>query len=68
MPARSRAIDQIGRAKTYHSVTICAHALVLFNELSHLKGADCFFDNINTPEDYIRVKKKGLSIDDVAMG
>jgi molybdopterin-guanine dinucleotide biosynthesis protein A len=41
---------------------------VLFNELSHLKGADCFFDNINTPEDYTRVKKKGLSIDDVAMG
>jgi molybdopterin-guanine dinucleotide biosynthesis protein A len=41
---------------------------VLFNELSHLKGADCFFDNINTPEDYNRVKKKGLSIDDVAMG
>ena len=41
---------------------------VLFNELNHLKGADCFFDNINTPEDYNRVKKKGLSIDDVAMG
>ena len=41
---------------------------VLFNELSLLKGADCFFDNINTPEDYARVKKKGLSIDDVAMG
>jgi len=41
---------------------------VLFNELSLLKGADCFFDNINTPEDYARVKKKGLSINDVAMG
>lgn len=41
---------------------------VLFNELSHLKGADCFFDNINTPEDYTRVKKKGLSTDDVALG
>ena len=41
---------------------------VLFNELRHLKGADSFFDNINTPEDYIRVKKKGLSTDDVAMG
>ena len=41
---------------------------VLFNELSHLNGADSFFDNINTPEDYARVKKKGLSIDDVAMG
>ena len=41
---------------------------VLFNELGHLKGADYFFDNINTPEDYVRVKKKGLGIDDVAMG
>ncbi|HKB65306.1 MAG TPA: molybdenum cofactor guanylyltransferase [Pyrinomonadaceae bacterium] len=41
---------------------------VLFNELRLLKGADYFFDNINTPEDYARVKKKGLSIDDVAMG
>lgn len=35
---------------------------VLFNELRHLKGADSFFDNINTPEDYIRVKKKGLTL------
>ena len=34
---------------------------VLFNELSLLKGADRFFDNINTPEDYARIKKKGLS-------
>jgi len=41
---------------------------VLFNELTLLQNADCFFDNINTPEDYARVKKKGLSIDDVAMG
>ena len=41
---------------------------VLFNELSLLNGADCFFDNINTPEDYARVNEKGLSIDDVAMG
>jgi len=39
-----------------------------FNELKHLKGADSFFENINTPEDYARVKKKGLSIDDVATG
>jgi molybdopterin-guanine dinucleotide biosynthesis protein A len=41
---------------------------VFFNELNDLKGADSFFDNINTPEDYVRVKKKGLSVDDVAMG
>jgi molybdopterin-guanine dinucleotide biosynthesis protein A len=33
---------------------------VLFSELSKLAGADCFFDNINTPEDYARVSRKGL--------
>lgn len=41
---------------------------VKFNELSRLKGADCFFDNINTPEDYARLSEKGFSVDDVAMG
>ena len=34
---------------------------VLFSEISKLKGAECFFDNINTPEDYARVSRKGLS-------
>ena len=32
---------------------------VLFSELSKLEDADCFFDNINTPEDYARVSRKG---------
>jgi molybdopterin-guanine dinucleotide biosynthesis protein A len=42
---------------------------VTFAELSSLDGADSFFDNINTPEDYARVSEKGrLSVDDVAMG
>jgi molybdopterin-guanine dinucleotide biosynthesis protein A len=42
---------------------------VLFAELSSLEGADNFFDNINTPEDYARVSERGrLSVDDVAMG
>lgn len=41
---------------------------VSFAELSDLEGADGFFDNINTPEDYARVSEKGrLGIDDVAM-
>jgi molybdopterin-guanine dinucleotide biosynthesis protein A len=40
---------------------------VLFNELSKLKGAECFFDNINTPEDYARVSEKGLTEDDATM-
>jgi molybdopterin-guanine dinucleotide biosynthesis protein A len=41
---------------------------VLFNELSNLRGADRFFENINTPEDYARASRKGLQRDDVAMG
>jgi molybdopterin-guanine dinucleotide biosynthesis protein A len=41
---------------------------VSFAEVSGLQGADSFFDNINTPEDYARVSEKGrFSIDDVAM-
>jgi molybdopterin-guanine dinucleotide biosynthesis protein A len=40
---------------------------VSFNELSKLQGAECFFDNINTPEDYARVSEKGLTKDDAAM-
>ena len=41
---------------------------VLFSELSKLEAAACFFENINTPEDYARANKKGPSTDDVAMG
>lgn len=40
---------------------------VLFNELSKLQDAECFFDNINTPEDYARVSEKGLTKDDATM-
>lgn len=41
---------------------------VLFSEVSNLRGADCFFDNINTPADYARISTKGFSVDDVATG
>jgi molybdopterin-guanine dinucleotide biosynthesis protein A len=37
---------------------------VSFDELRDLEGADHFFD---TPEDYARVSKKGISTDDAAM-
>ena len=33
---------------------------VLFTELSRLTRSECFFDNINTPEDYARASSKGL--------
>jgi molybdopterin-guanine dinucleotide biosynthesis protein A len=41
---------------------------VSFDEIRNLAGADRFFDNINTPEDYVRVSEKGLNTDDVAIG
>ena len=41
---------------------------VPFDEVRSLKGADRFFDNINTPEDYLRASEKGLTAHDVAMG
>lgn len=40
---------------------------VSFDELSKLAGADHFFENINTPEDYARVSEKGINIDDAAV-
>ncbi len=41
---------------------------VPFDEVRGLKGADRFFDNINTPEDYLRASEKGPTAHDVAMG
>ena len=41
---------------------------VSFDEVSNLAGADRFFENINTPEDYVRASGKGLSTDGVAIG
>jgi molybdopterin-guanine dinucleotide biosynthesis protein A len=37
---------------------------VAFDELRDLEGADRFFENINTPEDYVRLSEKGLSNND----
>ena len=36
---------------------------VSFDELRNLEGSDLFFDNINTPEDYVRLREKGLNTD-----
>ncbi len=38
-----------------------------FEEFANLEGADRFFDNINTPEDYVRARQKGVNTEDVAM-
>ena len=36
---------------------------VSFSEIEDLAGADRFFDNINTPQDYVRVTQKGSDLD-----
>ncbi len=41
---------------------------VPFAEIRSLEGANRFFDNINTPEDYLRASEKGQTARDVAMG
>ncbi len=37
---------------------------ITFDELADLKSAAHFFDNINTPEDYHRIVKKGIDSTD----
>jgi len=40
---------------------------ISFAELGDLKGAAHFFDNINTPEDYAQIVKKGIDSTDAVM-
>jgi molybdopterin-guanine dinucleotide biosynthesis protein A len=40
---------------------------VSFAELEDLAGAERFFDNINTPQDYARINKKGAGTEDVGI-
>lgn len=37
---------------------------VIFDEVSDLVESDRFFENINTPQDYQRIRKKGFNSDD----
>jgi molybdopterin-guanine dinucleotide biosynthesis protein A len=66
---RAEELIKSGERKPVALLQSVATRWVSFAELSSLEGADSFFDNINTPEDYARVSEKGrLSVDDVAMG
>jgi molybdenum cofactor guanylyltransferase len=40
---------------------------VTFAELEDLAGAEQFFDNINTPQDYARINRKGVSSEDAGI-
>jgi molybdopterin-guanine dinucleotide biosynthesis protein A len=69
-PCRERAEQLIksGERKPVALLQSVETRWVSFAELASLKGADHFFDNINTPEDYARLGEKGLGTDDVATG
>jgi hypothetical protein len=38
---------------------------VSFQELSDLPSAELFFENLNTPEDYLRVQSKGAVLHEI---
>jgi molybdopterin-guanine dinucleotide biosynthesis protein A len=68
-PCLSRAEQHIksGERKPIALLQSVHTRWVSFDELRSLKGADHFFDNINTPADYARASAKGVGADDVAM-
>ncbi len=68
-PCLGRADDLIksGERKPVALLQSVQTHWVSFAELSSLQGADHFFDNVNTPEDYARASRKGLSTNDVAI-
>jgi molybdopterin-guanine dinucleotide biosynthesis protein A len=67
--ARAEQLIKSGERKPVALLQSVETRWVSFAELSSLEGAENFFDNINTPEDYARVSEKGrLKVDDVALG
>jgi molybdopterin-guanine dinucleotide biosynthesis protein A len=66
--ARAEQLIKSGERKPVALLQSVHTRWVSFAELANLPESDSFFDNINTPEDYARARKKGISTDDVAMG
>jgi molybdopterin-guanine dinucleotide biosynthesis protein A len=57
--ARCESLIKTGERRPLKLVESVNTRLVTFEELRHLDGADHFFDNINTPEDYVSATTKG---------
>jgi molybdopterin-guanine dinucleotide biosynthesis protein A len=68
-PCRARAEELIktGERKPVALLQSVRTRWLQFAELADLTGADRFFDNINTPEDYVRAREEGVDPEDVAM-
>jgi len=56
---RCEALILAGERRPLSLLEAVKTRVVRFDELQDLKGADHFFDNINTPEDYARIQEKG---------
>lgn len=56
LAAVSELIRSGGR-KTSMLFDLIPTRTVLFKEIEHLSGADTFFENVNTPEEYARARK-----------
>jgi len=56
---RSEQLIKAGQRRPLALLDSVKTRLVAFEELSDLDDADHFFDNINTPEDYLKATSKG---------
>jgi molybdopterin-guanine dinucleotide biosynthesis protein A len=63
--ARAEQLIKSGERKPIGLLQSVRTRWVPFSELEDLAGADRFFDNINTPQDYARANEEGVSVKDV---
>ena len=68
-PCRKRAEELIesGERRPVALLQSVRTRWTTFRELADLKGAEHFFDNINTPQDYSHATKKGVDIKDAGI-
>lgn len=57
--SQAEKVIESGERRPLALLDVVKTRLVPFEELSDLTGAEHFFDNINTPEDYLRATAKG---------
>lgn len=65
--ARAAELIKTGERKPVALLQSVRTRWLAFAEIAGLKGADRFFENINTPENYVRAREEGVDTEDVAM-
>lgn len=65
--ARAEELIKTGERKPVALLQSVRTRWLEFAELSKLEGAERFFNNINTPQDYERAREEGADTEDVAM-